>query len=243
MRVAILSDIHANLEAFDTVSDHARRLGADETWVLGDLVGYGADPMPVVEAVRNGGARVLCGNHDLAAIGRFDVAWFNEVAAEAIRWTSTVLEPHAFEYLGSLQPRFANGTLLVHGSVRDPVAEYVVDIVGAAASFGEEEFARCFFGHTHLPTIFALDARGRVTGGMLEAGDPVRLREGTRYLLNPGSVGQPRDHDPRASFLLYDDEADEIVLHRVEYPIERAQEKIVAAGLPPWLAERLAVGE
>jgi diadenosine tetraphosphatase ApaH/serine/threonine PP2A family protein phosphatase len=240
--VAILSDVHANLEALLTVRDHARRLGADEVWVLGDLVGYGADPAPVLDIVKEMGTRVLCGNHDLAAIERFDVSWFNDAAAQAIRWTQEQLGEKGNEYLSSLEPRLDDGALLVHGSVRDPVAEYVVDVVSAGASFRDGSFDLCFFGHTHLPSVFALEGE-RVTGAMLSEGDPIRLRTGVRYLLNPGSVGQPRDGDPRASFMLYDDGVPEAVVHRVPYPVERAQEKIVAAGLPRWLAERLSIGE
>jgi diadenosine tetraphosphatase ApaH/serine/threonine PP2A family protein phosphatase len=242
MRVAILSDVHSNLEALLTVRDHVGRLGADEVWVLGDLVGYGADPAAVLDAVNEMGTRVLCGNHDLAAVDRFDVSWFNEAAADALRWTRTHLGESGRDYLRALEPRLDDGALLVHGSVRDPVAEYVVDVMSAAASFREAEFELCFFGHTHLPSAFRLEGE-RVTGSMLEEGEAVPLRSGARYLLNPGSVGQPRDGDPRASFMIYDDDAAEAVVYRVAYPVERAQEKIVAAGLPPWLADRLSVGE
>lgn len=242
MRVAILSDIHSNLEALLSVRDHVGRLDADEVWVLGDLVGYGADPAAVLDVVKEMGTRVLCGNHDLAAVARFDVSWFNEAAAAALRWTQAQLGESGRDYLSTLEPRLDNGTVLVHGSVRDPVAEYIVDVMSAAASFREGEFELCFFGHTHLPSVFTLKGE-RVAGSMLQEGETIALRAGARYLLNPGSVGQPRDGDPRVSFMIYDDEAAEAVVHRVAYPLERTQEKIVAAGLPRWLAERLSVGE
>jgi diadenosine tetraphosphatase ApaH/serine/threonine PP2A family protein phosphatase len=243
MRVALLSDIHSNLEALDAV--RARLLDAkiDEVWVLGDIVGYGADPTAVVGMVAEIGTRVIGGNHDLATTGRFDVSWFNAAAAEAILWTSQELSGAARSFLEGLEPASRNGALLVHGSVVDPVAEYLLDVVGAAASFRAADFRRCFFGHTHLPTLFTLDGRDRVRGGVIGDGERVGLREDVRYMLNPGSVGQPRDGDPRASFMVYDSDAEEVVLHRVAYDVDRAAEKIRRAGLPAWLADRLSAGE
>lgn len=243
MRVALLSDIHSNLEALDAVRARMLEAKVDEVWVLGDIVGYGADPTAVVGIVAEIGTRVIGGNHDLATAGRFDVSWFNAAAAEAIHWTAAELSGEARAYLDGLDPTSPNGALLVHGSVVDPVSEYLLDVVSAAASFHAADFRRCFFGHTHLPTVFTLDARGRVAGGVVGDGERIRLRPDVRYMLNPGSVGQPRDGDPRASFMLYDAEAEEVVLHRVPYDIEGAAGKIRRAGLPVWLADRLSVGE
>lgn len=244
MRIAVLSDVHSNLEALDAVLERVRAEDAEETWVLGDIVGYGADPQAVVDRLREHGARLLAGNHDLAAVGRFDARWFNKVAAEAIRWTADVLDEEARALLETLQPREGSDgdPVLVHGSVVDPVTEYVTNERVAAASFEADGFGLCFFGHTHLPAVFARRGGGVVESASLEDGQRFTLDEGVRHMVNPGSVGQPRDGDPRASWLLYDGDARTVVVHRVEYAIEGAQAKIRDAGLPGVLADRLAVG-
>lgn len=244
MRVAVLSDIHANLEALDAVLGRARAEGFDAVYVLGDIVGYGADPDAVIRRLREEpSATLIGGNHDLAAVGRFDTTWFNRAAAEAIRWTAGVLgEPHRRFLKGLEASGRADDTLLVHGSAVDPVAEYVVNEARAVASFEADEFDVCLFGHTHLPTAFVRAPSGRVEGGVLPDGEALSLEPGARYMLNPGSVGQPRDGDPRASFMVFDSGARTAVVHRVEYAIEQAQRKIRAAGLPEPLADRLAVG-
>lgn len=239
MRVAVLSDIHSNLEALDAVLTHARDEGAEALWVLGDIVGYGADPHAVIERLA-GNALLLGGNHDLATVGRFDIAWFNTVAATALRWTAQEVSESDRAFLRALEPRGdAPDALLVHGSVVDPVAEYVTGTHIAAASFDTEDFALCFFGHTHLPVLYRSDG-ARVRGFVLDDGETVTAEP--RSMINPGSVGQPRDGDPRASYLLYDGDASKAVLHRVAYDVEGAQRKIRAAGLPAVLADRLALG-
>jgi predicted phosphodiesterase len=242
VRVAVLSDLHANLEAVDAVLAAADEAGCRATIVLGDIVGYGADPEAVVGRVVERGALAIAGNHDLAAVGSFDLAWFNDAAAAALRWTVEALSEEARAFLAGLAPtRPYDGGLLVHGSVRDPVAEYLLSADDARASFEAADFPTCLFGHTHLPTVFVCDPSGRVRGRVLADGDAVDLAPPDRFLLNPGSVGQPRDGDPRASFLVLDD--GRAVLRRVPYPVERAAEKIRAAGLPARLADRLFVGE
>jgi diadenosine tetraphosphatase ApaH/serine/threonine PP2A family protein phosphatase len=217
--------------------------------VLGDIVGYGADPVPVVDRIRGLGPDAVCGNHDLVAIGRFDVGWFNEVAAAAAIWTIDQLNDEVRAWIASLEPSTRTGEIrLVHGSVRDPVAEYITDIVVASASFDALSEDVCFFGHTHVPAVYqfapqgegARPLSGRVTEWHPEAEDELKLASGTRYLINPGSVGQPRDGDPRASYAIVD--GTRVTWHRVEYSIESAQKKILDAGLPPWLAQRLAIG-
>lgn len=242
MRVAVLSDLHANLEALEAVLEDARARDATAFLVLGDIVGYGADPQAVLDGVRSlPGATLIAGNHDLAAVGRFDVSLFNSVAATAIRWTAGQLDDATRAELGTWEPRATTPeALLVHGSVRDPAAEYIVNETRAAASFAADDFALCFFGHTHLPVLYA-QVDGRVAGRMLADDEEIALPEG-RTLLNPGSVGQPRDGDPRASYLLFDPEARTARVRRVAYDIAGAQRKIRAAGLPDVLAERLAEG-
>jgi diadenosine tetraphosphatase ApaH/serine/threonine PP2A family protein phosphatase len=242
VRIAVLSDVHSNLEALEAVLGHA--VGrADAYYVLGDIVGYGADPQAVVDRLAALGGTLIAGNHDLAATGRFDTQWFNRVAAEAIRWTTGVLDAKALAVLRGLEPRAdSDEGLLVHGSVLDPAAEYVVNTGDASESFGAEPFAVCFFGHTHLPVGFWTDGGPHVNRRGLVDARALQLEPDTRYMLNPGSVGQPRDGDQRASYMIFDGEARTATVHRVEYAIETAQRKIRDARLPEVLADRLAVG-
>jgi len=244
VRIAVISDIHSNLEALGAVLDRAEEERAEATYVLGDIVGYGADPDAVVARLAEQPSAVcIAGNHDLAATGRFDTGWFNSIATDAIEWTTSVMNDDTRAFLSSLEPRgdAAEG-LLVHGSVVDPAAEYVMNVAAARASFGAGDFVRCFFGHTHLPTVF-VDEGGRIDGYALRDGDPVSLAvDGTRFMVNPGSVGQPRDGDPRASMMILDTERATGVVHRVPYAIDAAAAKIRDAGLPPALADRLALG-
>ena len=245
MRIAVISDIHSNLEALGAVLDRAADERADATYVLGDIVGYGADPDAVVARLaEQPSAFCIAGNHDLAATGRFDTAWFNSIATDAIVWTTSVMNDATRAFLSALEPRgdAAEG-LLVHGSVVDPAAEYVMNVEAARASFGAGDFVRCFFGHTHLPTLF-VDDGGRIDGRALRDGEPVSLavNGSKRFMVNPGSVGQPRDGDPRASMMIVDTEEAAAVVHRVPYAIETAAAKIRDAGLPSALAERLAFG-
>jgi len=245
VRIAVISDIHSNLEALDAVLDRAADEGAETTYVLGDIVGYGADPDAVVARLAEQPSAVcIAGNHDLAATGRFDTAWFNSIATDAIVWTSSVMSDATRAFLSGLEPRGdAPEGLLVHGSVVDPAAEYVMNVGSARASFGAGDFVRCFFGHTHLPTLFVNEG-GRIDGRALRDGDPVSLEANgsKRFMINPGSVGQPRDADPRASMMIVDTERVSAVVHRVPYAIETAAGKIRDAGLPSMLADRLALG-
>ena len=242
MRIAVVSDLHSNLEALDAVLTAVDGFDCERLLVLGDLVGYGADPDAVIARLAERNAVAIAGNHDLAAVGRFDASWFNEVAAAAIGWTSETMKPETRSFLNALEPRRDQpDALLVHGSVRDPAAEYLLTIPDAEASFQLAPFHVAFFGHTHLPTVFRSDANGRVSGWVMPADTPVDLEPGSRFMLNPGSVGQPRDRDPRAAFLIWED--GRAVGHRVAYDTETAGAKIRSAGLPRWLADRLALGE
>lgn len=246
MRIAVLSDVHSNLEALEAVLRACEEHRAGATYVLGDLVGYGADPNAVVDRLAGlPAAHLIAGNHDLAATDRFPLDWFNAAAAAAVRWTTERLTASARRLLEGLEPRERTGTaLLVHGSPVEPATEYLMpwEEGGAARSFDHEEFALCFFGHTHVPTAFVRDRRGRIRAGALQDGAVVEAQPEGRLMVNPGSVGQPRDGDPRASFLMYDTEDRRAAVHRVAYPVEEAQEKIRSAGLPAALADRLAAG-
>ena len=239
MRLAVLSDIHANLAALEAVHDAMPEV--DEVWVLGDIVGYGPQPNEVIVALQEIGARSVMGNHDGAAIGTVDVSWFNPDAARAIGWTSEVIDENARVYLGTLPEVRRDGELTaVHGSPRDPTWEYVTGTDVASANLASFDTRICLHGHTHVPIIFRAD-EGTVEMVAATPGSPVTIREG-RLLLNPGSVGQPRDGDPAASFVVLDTEAGTAEFHRVSYDIDRTQRLMRDAGLPPRLVERLRYG-
>jgi predicted phosphodiesterase len=245
MRYLILSDIHANLEALETVLAAAPPDRYDRVLVLGDLVGYGADPNAVVARVRAlDPAAVIRGNHDKVACGIDDASAFNQLARQAAEWTYDTLTDEHRSYLRELPagPTQVDDNLeICHGSPFDEDA-YIFDGRDAARGFEAASRPLCVFGHTHLPVIF-LQSDTRFEG-IVPEGDGVTqsLEARTRYLVNPGSVGQPRDGDPRAAFAIYDAGGREILLRRVEYPVAKAQQKIVAAGLPASLANRLALG-
>ncbi|MDR5708590.1 MAG: metallophosphoesterase family protein [Armatimonadota bacterium] len=242
MRYAILSDIHANLDALETVLQDLRGQRVDRVVCLGDFVGYGPEPNECVEHLRPMLHLALVGNHDLAAIGRLNPERFNIFARMAIEWTRQRLAPSVRAYLASLPPRAeGDGVLFVHGSPRDPVEEYVLDPVTADENFRSEPFDICFFGHSHLPVWF-LHNGVRTAMRHLPPNAPVHLEEGMRHLVNVGSVGQPRDGDPRAAYLIYDAEARTMELRRIVYPIEVVQQKMRAAELPRPLWARLAEG-
>ncbi len=245
MRYLILSDIHANLEALETVLSASPPDSYDRLIVLGDLVGYGADPNAVVDRVRAlDPLAVIRGNHDKAACGLDDGSSFNQIARFAAAWTGDTLRPENRQYLHDLP----SGPVMIdehveicHGSPFDE-DHYIFDGNDARRALDASERALCLFGHTHLPVIFCHEA-GQLSGVIPE--DPhheLRLRNGVRFLVNVGSVGQPRDGDPRAAYATYDSAGPVLVLHRTPYPVEAAQRKIVAAGLPQTLANRLAIG-
>jgi predicted phosphodiesterase len=242
MRLAVLSDIHANLAALDAVlADLDDQPSVDELWVCGDLVGYGPQPNEVIERLQDRGVRAVMGNHDGAAIGLVDVAWFNDAAAAAIRWTAEVLDTDARDYLAGLPERREESNLTaVHGSPRDPIWEYITSPAVAAANMTAFTTELCLFGHTHFPVVYGLaeDVLRETTG---VAGPPGPLPEG-RLLLNPGSVGQPRDGNPGSSYLIVDRGARTAEFRRVAYDIEQTQALMREARLPSWLVERLDLG-
>jgi predicted phosphodiesterase len=242
MRIAVLSDIHSNLAALEAVREDLARLDlVDETWVLGDIVGYGPEPNEVVRELQAMGARSVLGNHDGAAIGTVDAAYFNPEARTAIEWTAQAVDPNARAYLSTLPEVRREGQLTaVHGSPRDPIWEYIVSSSVAAENLAHFETRVCLFGHTHLPVIFCAHGNGiEIVAATPEA--PQRIDAG-RALVNPGSVGQPRDGDPASSYLVLDTESDAVEFRRVRYDIERTQRNMIRAGLPARLAERLSYG-
>jgi diadenosine tetraphosphatase ApaH/serine/threonine PP2A family protein phosphatase len=247
VRYLVISDIHGNLEAFDAVIGAMTPLGYDRVLVLGDLVGYGADPNAVVDRVRAlDPLMVIRGNHDKVASGLDDGESFNVVARSAVQWTTDALTPSNLEYLRNLPagPVIVDEHVQIcHGSPFDEDA-YIFDELDALKAFEVAERPVCLFGHTHVALAFRrTEDRLDLPAGPGDT-DQVRLtiEPGARYLVNVGSVGQPRDNDPRAGVGIIDSDAGRIELYRVRYPIEEAQRKIRAAGLPDILARRLALG-
>ena len=243
MRYAVLSDVHGNLEALEIVLADVRRGRPDVCLCLGDTVGYGPDPNECVERIRGLAGPVIAGNHDLAAIGALDISVFTPLARQAIEWTMGVVSEDTRRWLVTLPDRLViDDFLAVHGSPRDPFEEYILDLPTSLAIFSEHAFSLCLVGHSHVPGTFILEADGTVSARVLPAGESVPLARSSRYIVNVGSVGQPRDGDPRASYLLLDTETRTVTLQRLPYPFAATQAKMTARGLPIQLAQRLALG-
>lgn len=239
MRIAVLSDIHGNLVALDRV---LAAIGTvDAVWQLGDVVGYGPEPDGVVDRLREVDAVGVRGNHDAAGVGGPEIDWFNQDARRAMEWTKAAISDATRAWLGGLpQRRSEAGVAMVHGSPRDPTWEYITSVPVARANFEALTTRLGLFGHTHVPAAF------RENDGRVEHISPLRgseLELGTgRFLVNPGSVGQPRDGDPAASYLILDTDAMTCRWDRVEYDIGAVQAAMADRGLPAQLAVRLAFG-
>jgi len=232
--------VHSNLHALNAVLAAIDSDPPDELWCLGDLVGYGARPSECCELIEARAEVCLGGNHDLAVRGTIDLAEFSGDAAVAATWTRGVLSAPARAYLGTLEPKGERaGVGLYHGSPRDPVWEYVLSDEAALAAIVLSDSALTLVGHSHVALQVSLD--DTLGGGLAPAGTELAIESG-KWLLNPGSVGQPRDGDPRAAYLVLDLDAKHATFHRVNYDIEATQAEIRAAGLPEALAERLATG-
>jgi diadenosine tetraphosphatase ApaH/serine/threonine PP2A family protein phosphatase len=241
MRVAVVSDIHANLHALEAVLADISSESVDELWCLGDVVGYGPLPNECCALIRDRSALTLCGNHDLAAVGSLDIAEFSGDAAAAARWTASVLEPAHRDWLASLAPEGERaGIELYHGSPRDPIWEYVLTEQVALLCLLETESQLVLVGHSHVALDVSWDGN-TLAGGVTPAGSVFAL-DAARHLANPGSVGQPRDGDARAAWLLVDTEARRGTFRRVTYDVKKTQAEIRQIGLPDILAARLAHG-
>jgi diadenosine tetraphosphatase ApaH/serine/threonine PP2A family protein phosphatase len=241
-RVAVISDVHANWHALEAVLAAVDAERPDELWCLGDLVGYGPRPNPCCATVEERAALCLAGNHDLGVLGHLDLEEFAPDAVVSAQWTRDVLRPEARSFLESLSPTGKReGVELFHASPRDPVWEYVLSLDAVEAAFEMTRTPVIMVGHSHVPLAVAL-ADGTLAGGLAPERTEAELGADVRLLLNPGSVGQPRDGDPRAAWLLLDFAAGRASFRRVAYPVERTQEEIRERGLPDALAERLARG-
>ena len=239
MRVAVVSDIHSNLTAFRAVAADFGEV--EEVWCLGDLVGYGPDPNECVALLREHPHVCVAGNHDWAALGKVTTDVFNVAAASAAWWTAAHLTEETKEYLLGLPLEIdREGWRLVHGSPRDPIWEYVLEESQAEELFSLFPGRGCLIGHTHIPHVFVETPDGAEYLGP-EYGDPLTLEE-SRVIVNPGSIGQPRDGDPRACYALLDTTAGLLEHRRVAYDIEEVQARMQAAGLPKPLWQRLSYG-
>ncbi|HEV2997579.1 MAG TPA: metallophosphoesterase family protein [Solirubrobacteraceae bacterium] len=243
MKVAVISDIHSNRQALEAVLDAIAASEAEELWCLGDLVGYGADPDFCVELLREHAAVCLAGNHDLAITGELPLEDFSRGASLAAKWTGEVMRPENVAFLAELRPSGEEGPVgLYHGSPRDPVWEYVLSALLAELCIDAQSGRVSLIGHSHVALSFERREGELTTGEPRREGAEIDLSEG-QWLLNPGSVGQPRDGDPRAAWLLLDLDDWRASYHRVKYDIAGAAGAIRAARLPESLAERLEYGQ
>lgn len=246
MRYLILSDIHSNEEALSAVLARAARRKHDRVVILGDFVGYGADPNAVIDRIRRIRKRkaMIRGNHDKVVCGLDSGDLFNPVALKAARWTTGTISPGSRQFLEELPigPVEVDGAFVIcHGSPRDEDA-YIFSDYDAYLNFSASDATVCFFGHSHIPSVFTLEPHGIrvdvIRGGHVR----MRLKRDSRYLINPGSIGQPRDRNPAASFAFYDSEERVVTFERVSYDVEKTREKIHRAGLPGMLGDRLLMG-
>jgi diadenosine tetraphosphatase ApaH/serine/threonine PP2A family protein phosphatase len=243
MRIALLSDVHGNLPAFEAVLGDVDGAAVEEIWCLGDLVGYGAQPDGCVQLARERCKLSLAGNHDLVVTGEIPISDFSASAAAAARWTQESISADTMGYLKGLIPKDTErDPALYHASPRDPVWEYVLSTWQADECFELMDARVAAVGHSHVALWFRRDDQGKVAGSTAEAGTELDL-SGGRWLINPGGVGQPRDGDPRAAWLLLDTSTWTAEWRRVEYPIDEAARAIEDAGLPRVLAERLYSGQ
>ena len=240
MRYALIADIHSNLEALEVVLNDAKEQKCTHYACVGDVVGYGANPKECLDIVRSMGMPVVKGNHDEYCSSEEDLEGFNPHAAEAVNWTRKQLSKEDRAWLRDLKYiRLVASFSMVHATLDGPQRwGYVFDKLAAAASFTYQNTAVCFFGHTHVPVAFVRDSM--VRGGTYSK---FRVEPGKKYFVNVGAVGQPRDGNPKSGYVVYDLNEGTIELRRLDYDIPKAQKKIIEAGLPQRLADRLAVGK
>ena len=241
MRYGIFSDIHANLEALEAVVKAFQRDGVDSYFCVGDVVGYGANPHECIDIVKDLNVPCVAGNHDWAVIDRVDTRYFNPMAKMAVDWTRDSISPADKNFLENLKLVYKNEDfILVHATLHEALYfHYLTDEEEAKKMFELMDLDICFVGHTHIPWIFS-EKKEKIVS---PRDSKITLENGEKYIINVGSVGQPRDGNPMASYCIYDTKEKSISIKRVNYDVEAAQRKIVEVGLPPFLASRLAVGK
>ncbi|MDD5044774.1 MAG: metallophosphoesterase family protein [Candidatus Omnitrophica bacterium] len=241
MRYGIFSDVHANIEALDAVTETYKTEGIDKYLCIGDIIGYAASPRECLARVFALAEGTVAGNHDFACAGLFNIDNLNPVAREAILWTAAQLGPGEKTRLKSLELTYQNEDLtLVHGSLSEPEQFYYLFEEGLARdSFAVQKTAVCFIGHTHIPATFVTDEHKNIS---YTRNNLIEIKPGNKYIINVGSVGQPRDGNPKACFCIYDTDKQSVSIKRAAYDIKKTQGKIIDAGLPGYLAERLSLG-
>jgi predicted phosphodiesterase len=240
MKTLIISDIHANITALKAVLEDAAPF--DRVWCLGDVVGYGPDPNACIERIRDL-PQLVCikGNHDAAILGEIDASAFNQEARQSLHWLESNLDDSNRRWLAKLDEHMVvDGVTLAHGSPRNPVWEYIMDLETARENMRAFDTRVCLVGHTHIPCVYRMEGDHPETTELHFPEPGMTFSLNQKSIVNPGSVGQPRDHNPRASYLLFDD--GEWTYHRVDYDIDRVQQRILSAGLPRRHAYRLGEG-
>ena len=241
MRWGIFSDVHSNLEALEAVVKAYKSEEIDIYLCLGDIVGYGANPVECIQETRDIAQIIIAGNHDWAVAGLLSVEYFNDWARQAVLWTQQNIDLVDRNFLASLKLIYKNEDLvLVHGSLNQPEEfNYMTNVFEASRTFALMRKPVCFLGHTHSVGVFIQDKEGSID---YQSEVKLKIKEGYQYIVNVGSVGQPRDSNSKASFCIYDSEKQEVLIKRVSYDIKSAKAKIFACGLPPFLAARLSLG-
>jgi predicted phosphodiesterase len=241
MRYGIFSDVHANLEALEAVIEAYRLESVDQFLCVGDIVGYAANPRECIEKTRALCAFIVAGNHDWGSVDLFPVDYFNSLARQAIFWTKNNLDEKSRHFLGVLKLVYKNPDLtLVHGTLDAPQDfNYMTDDFTASKTLQLQETDACFVGHSHIAGVFTRDSRGYLSYAQ---DDSISIKSGHKYIINVGSIGQPRDGNPKAAYCIYDTDKKSVEIKRVGYDIQAAREKIIKAGLPQFLADRLLSG-
>lgn len=241
MRYGIFSDVHGNLQALEAVLRAYRKERIDGYFFAGDVVGYGANPHECIQVINDLGAVCIAGNHDWAVIGKIDTWYFNSIAKEAVLWTKQKSSQQDFDFLNKLKlVEKSKDFILVHGTLQEPsYFHYLADERQAEVMFRLMDRDVCFVGHSHVPGVFIKNQKGQIR---YFSSQEVKLEEGFRYIVNVGSVGQPRDNNPMAAYCIFDTEEKVVLIKRANYDVEEAQQRILSAGLPAFLASRLAQG-
>jgi predicted phosphodiesterase len=244
MKIAILSDIHSNLEAFEAVLLKLEKIKVKKIWHLGDIVGYGPNPNECVKLIKKEKVISLAGNHDLAVIGKITTDYFNPYAALAVKLNAQEISEENKKFLENLSLTFKpeKNIILAHGSIRDPIWEYLLEIDQAEENFSLFFEKVCFVGHSHLPMIFEKREDKIYQFRFPPDKAFLKFEKNSRYIINPGSVGQPRDYNPKASFVIFDPENEVLEYQRVDYPYFKTQQKMKEKGFPSFLIERLSFG-